>query len=216
MQNKFHLELDDFGLLMPGLDDLLRIKQHYPDFKMTCFTVPFPKEFFYKPNQKHFSREKYRKWAEIVNSYDWIQVAMHGFGHSHFEFDCTYEKADTMLKAAENLWDEVGLKYVKIFRAPYWQYSYDAIHALKDRGYVVAIDRNNPRPVPPGTKVYIYNWSFEEPLPGDPIIKGHGHFTGRNKNNINDTLGNILHHLPRNSEFIFISEYLEKYEERRK
>lgn len=209
MHNKFHLEIDDFGLLMPGLDDLLRIKKHYPGFKITCFTVPMPKEFFYKQNQKHFNKAKYEQWAKIVNSYDWIEVAMHGFGHTKEEFDCTYEKATNMITAAENLWNEVGLKYVKIFRAPYWQYSYDAIHALRDKGYIVAIDRNNPRPVPQGTKVYIYNWSFEERvLPKVDIIRGHGHMfnTGGVKNSLSQCYANITKWIPPGASFGFTSE----------
>lgn len=210
------MDVDDFGFLLPGYDDLLHIKESLPGFKVTCFTIPFSKEFFNSVNAKHFKVEKYREWAHMVNELGWIEIAVHGFAHTHHEMEIRYDKAIDMLNAIEALFAEIGLKYRKIFKAPYWQYSYDALMALRDKGYVVALDRNHPRPVPEGTKTYLYNWSFEEPLPGDPIVKGHGHFTGKNKNNINETLGNILHHLPRDSKFIFISEYVEKYEERKK
>lgn len=202
------MDVDDFGFLMPGYDDLLQLKKTYPGFKVTCFTIPFPKEFFAPANRKFFKVEKYRKWAELVNEQDWIEVALHGFAHTHFEMETGYDKAIQVIKAFENMLADVGLKYVKIFKAPYWQYSYDALVALRDMGYTVAIDRNHPRPLPEGLAQYIYNWSFEEPPPVADIIKGHGHFTGNNTNNIRDTLANIVHHLPSTTRFMTISEYL--------
>ena len=147
MQPKFYISIDDYGLLMPGNHDILRIREHYENFKITCFTIPLPKEFFMKKNIEQFNRKKYRQWAKIVNSYDWLEVALHGFSHTHEEFDLAYNKAEELITAVENLWKEVGLKYVKIFKAPYWQYSYDSLLALKDRGYIVALDRNHPRSI---------------------------------------------------------------------
>jgi len=207
-QSVFVLDIDDYGLLLPGNEDILRIKQHYENFKITCFTIPFPKEFFLKENWKHFTKEKYQKWAEIVNSYDWMEIAIHGFSHTTFEFDCPYNKANEMLDAIENLWKEVGLKYKKIFKAPYWQYSYDSLVALKERGYIVAIDRNFPRSVPEGLQVYVYNWSFEEKIPNVKIIKGHGHAYAREgtKNPIGECYQNIISQIPEGAQFKFISE----------
>lgn len=204
------MDVDDFGFLMPGYDDLLALKKSFPDFKITCFTIPLPKEFYQEQNAKQFSIEKYKKWAQIVNGMDWIEVAVHGFSHVHNEMEVSYEKATDTLKAMENLFAQMGLEYSKIFKAPYWQYSWDALMALRDRGYTVAIDRNHVRPVPDGLKTYIYNWSFEEQLPDADIIKGHGHFTGNNTNNIGDTLANILHHIPGDAHFLTIGEYMEK------
>lgn len=205
------MDVDDFGFLLPGHDDLLRLKKSLPGMKITCFTIPIPKEFFNKTNAKQFTSEKYKKWAKIVNEMDWIEVAIHGFAHTHHEMEISYDKAITMLTAIENYFDAIGLKYSKIFKAPFWQYSYDALVALRDKGYIVAIDRNHQRPVPEGLKTYIYNWSFEEALPDANPIKGHGHFTGRNSNNIADTLANILHYLPAQTSFMTIGEYYENH-----
>lgn len=202
------MDVDDFGFLMPGYDDLLRLKATYPAFRVTAFTIPFPKEFFAPENRKLFKVEQYRKWAAIVNEQDWIEVAVHGFAHTHFEMEAGYDKCIELIKAFENLFEEIGLTYSKIFKAPFWQYSYDAFAALRDRGYTVALDRNHPRPVPKGLPTYLYNWSFEEAPPAGAIIKGHGHFTGRNLNNIRDTLPNIAHHLPAATRFMTIGEYL--------
>ncbi len=210
---KVVMDVDDFGFLLPGYDDLLRLKKSLPGFKITCFTIPLPKEFYHSQNAKQFSLDKYKKWADIVNAHDWIEVAIHGFSHTHNEMETSYQKAIDTLIATENLFERIGLKYSKIFKAPYWQYSWDALVALRDKGYTIAIDRNHQRPVPEGAKVYLYNWSFEEALPdGLDVVKGHGHFTGNNQNNIHETMANILHHLPRESTFLTIGEYMkEKY-----
>lgn len=205
------MDVDDFGYLMPGYDDLLRLKKSFPKLKITAFTIPLPKEFYAPENAKHFSMEKYKRWAKIVNTHDWIEVALHGFSHVHHELETDYAKAIDLLKATENFLDQIGLKYSKIFKAPYWQYSYDALVALRDRGYIVAIDRNHQRPVPEGLNTYVYNWSFEEELPPHDIIKGHGHFTGANTNNIGETLANICHSIPADAHFMTIGEYHEKY-----
>lgn len=206
------MDVDDFGFLLPGYDDLLRLKKSLPNFRITCFTIPIAKDFYHSANAKQFTVEKYKRWAEFVNEQDWIEIAIHGFSHIHNEMETSYDKAMLTLEATENFFREVGLKYSKIFKAPYWQYSYDSLMALRDRGYIVAIDRNHPRIVPPGLKTYEYDWSFEEPLPDTNPIKGHGHFTGRNANNISETLANILHYLPRETHFLTISEYIEQYD----
>lgn len=205
------MDVDDFGFLMPGYDDLLRLKKSFDNFKITAFTIPLPKEFYSPQNAKHFQASKYKEWAKIVNEHDWIEIAIHGFSHVHNELDTSYDKTIEILTAVENFFEQIGLKYSKIFKAPYWQYSYDSLVALRDKGYIVGIDRNHIRPVPDGLQTYIYNWSFEEPLPTTPIIKGHGHFTGANTNNIGTTLANILHHLPREAHFMTIGEYHQKY-----
>ena len=204
VKQTFVLNVDDFGFLLPGLDDMVRMREHYPEMKFTCFTIPLPKEFYYEDNQKHWEVEKYKKWTEIVNGYNWIQVALHGFSHTHNEMNSGYDKAYMAIEAAENLFNQIGLKFVKLFKAPYWQYSYDAFHALKDKGYVVALDRNNPQPVPKGLETYIYNWSFEEPIPKGSLIRGHGHLYGNQvKNVIGDCYRNLCR-IPADAEFGFI------------
>ncbi len=205
---KFYLSIHDFGFLLGGLDNILRIKKHYPDFKITCYTIPISKLFFTKENLQHFKIDKYKKWAEIINSYDWLEIGLHGFSHTYFEMDCQYDKAIELLQASENLWDKIGLKYKKLFVAPYWHYSYDALVALKDKGYVVSLDRNNPRSIPEGLKTFIYNWSVNEKLPKGKIIKGHGHAfkTEGVVNSIDECYENITKQISVNSQFGFVSE----------
>jgi hypothetical protein len=206
--SKFYLDVDDLGFFLPGLDDLLRLKNEYPDFKILCFTIPFPKEFFMEGNNKKFELDKYAEWAKIINSYDWLEVGVHGFNHIHNEFNVGYDKVDEMLTASENLFKRVGLEYKKIFKAPYWQYSYDALVCLRDRGYTVAIDRNSPIAIPEGLKTYTYNWSFEDGMIRDEVVKGHGHmyYTGGSKNSIERCYPYLLKVIPEDAKFGYVSE----------
>ena len=208
------IDIDDYGFLTPGHEDLLLLRKSFPKLKVTAFTVPLPKEFYATGNAKHFSWEKYRKWARVVNSLGWLEVAVHGFSHVRNECYTSYPKAVTTITAAEKLLARVGLRYVRVWRAPYWQMSYDFAHALRDRGWTVALNRDAPRPVPEGTRTYTWNWSLDEALPQRGAVLGHGHFRGDNRNNIIDTFGNILKRLPTSASFATVGEYLEKYGEK--
>jgi hypothetical protein len=214
---KFHLEVHDFGFLLPGLPEIIRLKDIYPGFKITCFTVPLPKEF-YGENAKHFKLDKYKKWAEIINSYDWLEIGMHGFSHTHNEMDVGYDKAVEIITAGEKLFEKVGLNYRKIFVAPYWQYSYDAFHALKDKGYIVGMNPEHPRPYPEGMKNFFYNWSYEKVLPGNKNVIGHGHTTGQGvKNGLKECYNNMINLIPKDAEFGSLTDYIkQQYEENHK
>lgn len=214
MSNKhktFAFSTDDFGFLLPGLEMLIRLKEALPNFKCTAFTIPMPKEFFHPQNQRHLKVAKMKKWAEMVNSYsDWLEVGIHGFAHTQFEMDKNYGQVEIILKASENLFDQIGLKYKKIFKAPYWQYSYDALQCLKDNDYVVALDRNRKLTTPEGLKTYTYNWSIEEPVPVFDIIKGHSHTLPRGvKNGLEQCYKNLIQNIPIDAEFKFVSEVAE-------
>jgi len=214
-----HFEIHDFGFLLPGLDDILRLKRIYPNFKITCFTIPLPREFYLKENAKHFKIEKYKRWAEIINSYEWMEIGMHGFSHTPMEMGVDYYKTIDMIKATENLWNEVGLKFKKICVAPFWQYSYEALNALKDKGYAVGLNRNNPIPVPKGLETFLFTWSVEEPIlsAGYDVI-AHAHTTSRGvRNGLAQSYNNIISVLPKEVKFDFLSNLIKKqYEENNK
>ena len=204
----FCLSADDAGFLLPGLDTLQKLKELYPNFKFTIFTVPMPKQLLIKENIKHFSEKGYKKWAEILNSWDWLEVAIHGLFHIQGESTRDYKYTMEQIDACENVFNRhVGLTYVKIFKAPYWQYSWWALEALRDRGYTIALDRNHPLEVPEGCKTYYYNWSYEEKLPDKELVKGHGHmYKGKHLNDIETTFENISNQIPQDASFKFISE----------
>uniref|UniRef100_A0A6M3XKE2 NodB homology domain-containing protein n=1 Tax=viral metagenome TaxID=1070528 RepID=A0A6M3XKE2_9ZZZZ len=208
IKQKFFLSLHDFGFLLNGLDDIIRLKKIYKDFKITCFLIPMSKLFYIPENIKHFKVKKYKEWAKIINSYEWMEIGLHGFAHTYNEMDCSYPKATETIKATENFLNEIGLHYKKLFVAPYWQYSWDSLLVLKEKGYTVGIDRNHQRPIPEGLKTYIYNWSYEEELPKNKnIIKGHGHLgKGQFKNGLEQCYYNIINQISVNAKFGFVSE----------
>lgn len=207
ISKNFCLSSDDAGFLLPGLDTLQKLKEIYPKFKFTIFTVPMPKQLLTKENIKHFSEKGYKQWAEIINSWDWIEVGVHGLFHIYEEFTRDYNYTIDQIKAFENTFKIIGLKYKKIFKAPYWEYSFWSLKALRDRGYSIALDRNHPLKVPEGCKTYYYNWSYEEKLPDEDLIKGHGHmYKGQHANDLETTFENISNQIPQNANFKFISE----------
>jgi len=219
--SKVIIDLDDFAMGTPCLDILENIKQHYPNFKCTLFTVPMePGLLSSKTDMK-----KYVEWVDLVNSYDWIEVAVHGFLHDKKEMMGDYESSQKVIMAAERMFKEVkhkerkkyfgfkwykyktNMNYVKVFKAPGWQMSQDAYRAARDKGYVVAVDRNEPTPEIEGLETYKYNWSIEEPFPTEyKVVKGHGHVIGM-ANSIRRCYMNLLN-MPQNVEFLTINEYL--------
>lgn len=208
---KVTMDVDDFGFLLPGYEDLMRLKRSLPNLKVTLLTIPMDSKFFSSENAKHFKWDSYKRWAQMVNELDWIEIGFHGFAHIHHECDTSYDKSITILKSTENLFKRVGLEYIKLVKAPYWQMSYDFMMACRDMGYIVSIDKDHIRPIPTGLKTYVFNWSFEQPIPMEGNIRGHGHFVGNNQNNICDTLQNILTQIPRETQFQFVSEYLREH-----
>lgn len=203
------LDADDFQptyYLMPYLELL---KSHIPNFKITLFTISNFKDPN-KPKDSHTHLDDYKRFVEMVKQYDWIEIAQHGLDHSQNEFNKSYKEIKQRLKEIDKWNKKIGLEPVKIFRAPFWQCSEEGYKALRDAGYVVATDRNQVRPSTKGMKQYRWNWSFETEIPDVKVLKGHGHVSLPSKNNIPDCIEN-LKRLPQDAEYLFVSEYLDKY-----
>jgi len=199
------LDVDDFSL-GTALANLKKIKEHYPNFKCSVFMIPCNMSLL----TGDLPYEKYKVWAEIVKeNLDWIEICLHGFGHTEGEMDCDKKTAKMIVKAGENMMKDLGLPHAKIFKAPFWQMSDDAYKVLKGMGYTVAVDRNQPPPKIKGLKTYTYNWSIDEILPQIETIKAHAHFYSCN-NGIEGCMSNLFE-LPEDIEWLFISEYLNLY-----
>lgn len=198
-------DCDDFQI-GDALETLLKIKEHYPKFKITAFTIPFNISLL----TGDLPFEKYQEWAKIVAEYDWIEIAPHGFGHIPSEMEIGKKEAIQLIKASENFLKQLGFKPVKVWKSPFWQTSKEAYEVLRDKKYVVAVDRNQTRPQIKNLKTYTFSWSIDEPFPSDEeIIKAHGHFYGT-ANDIKANLGNFFT-IPADAEFLFVSEYIKKY-----
>lgn len=206
----FTLDVHDFSPSLPGLDDILTLKELYPNFKITCFTIPSPNEIYCERVASGLAGdvEYIKKWWMMVASEecDWIELGVHGYSHIKNEMDTSYNNAIKILAKAEDMFETVGLDYKKIFVAPYFKYSYEAIEALNDRGYVVVF-RKKPKKLPEGLKYYVPNWFYNRPIPETDEILGHGHL---NSVGVRDSLkqchNNILKSIPVDAKFNFISE----------
>jgi hypothetical protein len=129
--------------LVPDLDDLFhpaqlaymdRIKSQVPNFLCTLYTIPNRFGPILSP-----LREKYSGW---------IQFAIHGWEHSHYEC-LTWTKEDARMYIQKAL----NLGYDPIFKAPNWSLDQETEEACKDLGVVLHLHPNS-LPVTPGVKYY--------------------------------------------------------------
>jgi hypothetical protein len=207
------LEFDDLEANKPGLDEVIRLKEHYPTLKVTFFMVPIPQSLL----AKDLKLVDYRKWSDWVKAQDWIEVCPHGMTHAGFEMKYAtnnrgrevlvdYDLANIYLDAVEHTFKELDLPYQKVWKSPHWETSPDALKAIWDRGYVIACDPNQP--VPEGGPVYLYDWSIDTPYPkGQEIVKAHGHMYPPSSNAIGYSWRTVLQ-MPQDAEFKFVSEVL--------
>lgn len=129
---KVSLDFDDFSVLRNRMDLLLELKEHYPEMKVSMFTIPYDYEM--ESTQLALQRDKFLKL--IKENLDWIQIIPHGLAHLPREF----EKADTettriALKAIDEVFSKDGLPYVKGFKAPQWLWNKDVVRVLNEEGW---------------------------------------------------------------------------------
>lgn len=197
------MDFDDLSSTKRGYGFLLKLREHYPNFKCTCFATPFSFGYF----MRSVPIEHLEEWGKIMSEQsDWIEIAPHGFAHLKGEWMITNKKQILIqLKATENLFKRIGMDFIKVFKAPYWEYTKEVEEVLMEEGYILAIDRNNPV-VRTDIETYVFNHSIDEPIPKYHLLKSHGHMWGT-ANGLDRCFSNLLH-IPTNSNFITISEYL--------
>lgn len=206
---KIIFDVDDFSNCKPGIEIILKIKEHYPNFKITCFSPSFNDTDAYDKNKIPKQLKKWSKLLEIFD--DWIEICPHGLLHTEHEMECSYKEATDIIKSCENIFNKLGIKFKKIWKSPYWQTSLDAYKALKDLGYVVAVDKNETVPLIDGLQYYQYNKCISTPFnETEDIIKAHGHVAGKYINDISLCVDNIMT-MPQDAEFLTISEYIKQY-----
>ena len=152
--------------------------------------------------------EKLYRWGELMREeLDWVEIALHGFAHLRGEWTIhDKKKIEIQIRATENIFNKIGIPFQRIFKAPFWEWSKETEEVLKDRGYVLAIDRNSPK-THTDIPTYVWSWSIDTPLPEYHTIKGHGHMHGTS-NGVNVCYNKLLK-LPQDANYKFISEYLE-------
>lgn len=203
---KIVLDVDDFSPVKPGLDTLLKLKEHFPDFKITCFTPALDQAL---PAGK-LTEAKIKEWVDVIKQFPWIEIAPHGLLHLENEMNLEKVAAEKVITAVEQVFKKLEFPYTKVWKSPYWVSSRDTLRVLRDKKYTVAVDKNQPLPKIHGLNVYVYDESIHNPLPDQEVVKWHGHIGGTFYNDISQCLENLMT-MPEDVEFLTISEYLDGY-----
>lgn len=199
------LDIDDFSVSTPRFEVFDRLKDHFPDFKVSMFMIPCPRRCDYGP---YLIRAQ--TVEEIRKRLDWIQLIPHGVNHeSGYEMN-RYDQATFKHDALPHILDafaETGLPYEKGFKAPHWRWSDGVVDALNELGWWGAVLREDKMTRP--NRFYRYNYLLNEPFweARDPVLKLHGHVYGT-KNDVGICLPNLLR-LPKDTQFSFVTEHLE-------
>jgi len=105
---------------MDQLSHILRLKETYPNFKVTIFTIPL------KCSDKFLGRlQRYSEWVEL---------AIHGLRHHSFEFSSkTYDECGKILEQFNR-----GF-FVRGFKGPQWRLSQDCVQWCHDNKFWVGV-----------------------------------------------------------------------------
>jgi len=202
---KVVFDLDDFAIDKENSFDILkRIKEHYPKFKVSLFTVIYPESV----DRGAIPQAKLAMWGKAVNKYDWIEICPHGLQHLQGEGEASrsLKEAKGYVQFTEDVFKKFGVNHEKIWKSPYWQANELLYIALKEKDYAIALDRNNTPKV--DLKSYVYNWSIDQELPKNvKVIKAHGHMD-TTANALHLSYKNFMDKIDSDAEFMFISEYL--------
>lgn len=192
------LEYDDFSGVNSNFGILENFKEHYPNFKVTMFTVPWEIRFGRNLQESSpITLPKFKPFVDAINDCDWIEIALHGLTHAPLEFaELSYKAAMQRIVIGMKMFENVGIKnFAKIFKAPQWEISEEAEQAAKDMGFLVLHDQ-------------YYNWNLANDKPNErapePFIM-HGHVQDVCDNGMAETMHRVLK-LPVDTEFKFLSE----------
>lgn len=197
---KIAIEYDDFSPINSQFGVLESFKEHYPNFKVTMFTVPWEVRFGRNLQESSpITLPKFRPFVEAVNECDWIEIALHGLTHAPLEFaELSYDAAIKRIVIGMKMFENVGIKnFAKIFKAPQWALSPEAKQAALDMGFEVCEDG-------------YYNWNLANDKPNTDAVEPyimHGHVQDDCNNGMAETQHRVLK-LPVDTEFVFLSEVL--------
>lgn len=190
---KIVIDADDFSPRNSGLGLLEELKEHYKNFKITLFTVPWDIRW---GDPTPITDEKYRPFVNAIKkSEKWMEIALHGLTHYPLEFEkISYKEASNRIKVAEKMLQNQGVKYVKIFKAPNWEITKEGERAAKDLGFRVVKDG-------------YYNWNLKDNMPLGDYLIAHGHIQNVMGNGLEEAMPKLMR-LPTSTEFLFLSEHL--------
>lgn len=202
---KVSLDLHDFSILRNRLDILEEIKSHFPDFKVSLFTIPF--DYEYETGTMRLSKDEFLQ--KIRKNLSWMQFIPHGALHLPREFEnCDAWTMNMYLDNVEAEFSKQGLPMEKGFCAPYWLWNQDVVSALNEKGWWGAVDRNQPTMIRP-KRWYQYTHSIDEPFweSTNEVLNLHGHMTKPSSNDLESCMLNILK-LPVDTEWHFVTDFI--------
>jgi hypothetical protein len=185
------------------MDLLLKLKEHFPSFKVSLFTVPIDEKKDWGP---YTLREDYLKL--IKENLDWMQIIPHGYIHNGSEMKrMEYgEFKHIVLPAIMDAFKKDGLPYEHGFKPPHWRWNEGVVRALDEIGWWGAVDPRQPRMECP-KKFYKHNCSIDDIDYSLDILKLHGHVYGT-RNDLGKCFDNLLK-IPKSATWHFVTEFLE-------
>src|SRR3990167_9603213 len=201
---KVCLDLHDFSVVNNRLDLLLKLKQRYPGFKASLFTVPVDGKEDWGP---YLIRKQLLE--EVKKHLDWIQIIPHGLMHDGSEMkSCGYNTFKKfIIPEIEKAFEKDGLPYIKGFVSPHWRWNNEIVRVLNEMGWWGAIDPRQPDMACPSV-FYRYSHCIDEILPDVEVLKLHGHVYGT-RNDLGKCFENICK-LPASAEWHFVTDFLEE------
>jgi|GEM_PF-3816477 len=204
---KVSLDLHDFSVIHNRMDLLKTIKEHFPGFKVSLFTIPY--DYLSEQSNARVFRDRFLH--EIKQSLDWMQLIPHGLMHIPREFErCDRWTMKMAMEGIEEAFGKDGLPYEKGFCAPYWLWNQDVVDVMDESGWWGAVDRNQPEMLCP-KRVYKYSHSLSERFyeAKTDTLKLHGHMGHPSDNALEDHLLSILK-LPEDAEWHFVTDFVEE------
>lgn len=175
-------DVDDFSDEYGGrrtLDDVVALRERYPHFKCTLFTIP--------------SRTHHSLVTE-TRSHKWIELAVHGWQHRPVE-ELKSLSPDML---AKYLGTSVVEGYAKVFRPPGWYITTEHVRVLTKLGYAIALHKRDAALIPECTRGH---YIVEERWP-----YWHGHTHDVCGNYLHAHLPELLEKWNKDQRFAFVSE----------
>ena len=184
-------DVDDFCDDWNCLPELDRLKEQYPNFKCTLFTIP--------------TRTSLELLQETARR-PWVEVAVHGVSHDPNQ-ELNHMSAEQLEIELESVYDsDVGQYYTRGFRPPGWAISRQHCDVLTRLGMWVALHARDERLLAPRCKAGYYVCGSRSPY-------WHAHTSGPGqrahsvcKNGIAETLDVLLRAWPTDQQFATVGE----------
>lgn len=174
-------------------DQLYQLKTINDNFKCTLFAIP-----------AEMTLELYN-WA--ISNENWVELAVHGFNHTS-----NYEASDWTWNDMERLSEyieEYSPPFKKIFRAPGWQISDEALQWLAENDWVVCDQSYNDHRRP-DMLAYVRHDGDVFKVGSKEMPAYHGHTWDVGWNGIYEDFEKVAGIVKNTTDFKFISECFDK------